>query len=632
MTTPNEQRGTVTPEDRASDRSEGVPSSKSRVSSSWSRLRAELQSSPLPPVWLFPLLLLIFSVGYYSSYALSGLDLQGEGGTIGVIAMRLNAGARPITDTFLGYNLLWFAPIALLFQVFGPSYLAIKVFFFALCTVTGQLSYRVLFRATGRPLLSLTGALIVVLVPGMQFRNYMAFLAITNMLALLEAFVFEQATFWHRLTWVAASAGFVALTYLFRIDLGTFFSVLLVGGAVLNLLLGSGALKPRVWATCGAILLLPAMFALVHWPVDWYARARGFEADFWAQYGQWWTEIESRAVVAIQHLKPGPATSSAGPVAPPIVAPHPPGAAVGAPAGDRSTRALPDPDEMLLARRAKQRELAFLLYAPLVSSLSILIVALTLSLNGLLRQNDRQKQAGFFLLLALGSALTLFPQYFFFRPDPPHLSELMAPFVIVLVYCLALTLTWIGRQHSRQLRLAAALWALFLCFHLWIYTRYGVNQPWMGAIAIKKPGEKRVEFANQVIAYLPGETRAEYERLYQVITDHSGSSDYVVSFPYSPMINFMTNRRSYRYNLYVDNSTRPLDFDRTAIAEIERYKPAVVAIDDVAMNGTPGSRFSAWAAPTLEYVQSHYRFGGRFVRTDLYIRPEEGKKDGPGKQ
>ncbi len=600
---------------------------------SWSRLRAEIQSSPLPPGWLFPFLLLVFSLGYYSSYALSGLDLQGEGGTIGVIAMRLNAGARPIADTFLGYNLLWFAPIALLFQVFGPSYLAIKIFFFGLCAITGQLSYRLLFRATGRPLLSLAGALIVVLVPGMQFRNYMAFLAIANMLALLEAFAFEQPTIWHRLSWVGAAACFVALTYLFRIDLGTFFSVLLVGAAVLNFILGSGPLKPRIFTSCAAILLLPAMFATVHWPVDQYARTKGFEAEFWAQYQQWWAEIESRAVVAIQHFgRQQPVTAPVGPVAPPIVAPHPSAPVVGAPAGDRSTRALPDPDEMLLAARAKQRELTFLLYAPLGSSLLILIIALALSLSGLLRRNDRQKQVGFFLLLALGSALTLFPQYFFFRPDPPHLSELMAPFAIVSVYCLALALDWMGRRHPWRVRFVAALWALFLCFHLWIYTRYGINQPWMGAIAIKKPGEKRVEFANQVIAYLPGDTRADYQNLYQVITDHSGPNDYVVSFPYSPMINFMTNRLSYRYNLYVDNSTRPLDFDRTAIAEIERYKPPVIAIDDVAMNGTPGSRFSVWAAPTLEYVQSRYRFAGRFVRTDLYVRPEQVEKDGPAKQ
>ena len=140
---------------------------------------------------------------------------------------------------------------------------------------------------------------------------------------------------------------------------------------------------------------------------------------------------------------------------------------------------------------------------------------------------------------------------------------------------------------------------------------------------MKKKGEQRVEFENRVIAFLPEAEKEELEELYQAVKTHSAPGDYVVSFPYSPMINFMTNRRSYRYNLYVDNSTRPENFDAQAIQEIETHKPAVIAIDDVAMNLTESSRFSVWAAPTLDFIRRHYQSLGNFMATDIYAREPE---------
>ena len=64
-----------------------------------------------------PWLLAGFAVFYYSLYVNSGLNLGGEGGTAGVVAMRLLAGQRPIVDTFLGYNVMWFLPVAGLFKL-----------------------------------------------------------------------------------------------------------------------------------------------------------------------------------------------------------------------------------------------------------------------------------------------------------------------------------------------------------------------------------------------------------------------------------------------------------------------------------------------------------------------------------
>ncbi|MGA8659390.1 MAG: hypothetical protein WB586_24970 [Chthoniobacterales bacterium] len=573
--------------------------------------------------WTFPILLFIFAAFYYGSYGLSGLDLQGEGGTIGVVALRILQGQRPMVDTFLGYNLLWFLPVVWLFQLFGPTYVGIKAFFFTLCAVMGVFGYRILWRATGRPLLSLAGAIVIILVPGMQFRNYMGFLAVGNMMFLLEAFAFPHRSLARRLLWISAACAFVAATFLFRIDLGIFYSALLLGSALVNLLLGITRWKERIITLGASLVLLPVFFGATHWPFDAYAKQKGFERVFWSQYESWWSDLQSRAAQLLAVPSPLPT-----PVRPePNIAGEPAQSSivqspVVSPRIDRSTRPLPDPKEILRGKRGRDRVLPLLIYAPPISIALILAVALWLGITGIWRGDSRKKSLSFFLLIATGSALALFPQYFLFRPDPPHLSEMMCAFVITSVCAFSVALE-LRNSGSRVWGVFGLFWSVLLFAHVALYARYGVHQPWMGSIAMKKKGEQRVQFDNGVIAFLPEGEKEELEELYETVKAHSTAGDYVVSFPYSPMINFMTNRRSYRFNLYVDNSTRPENFDAMAIQEIETYKPAVIAIDDVAMNLTESSRFSVWAAPTMAFIRQKYQALGNFVATDIYAREPE---------
>lgn len=583
--------------------------------------------------WSFPLLLFIFAGLYYGSYALSGLDLQGEGGTIGVVALRILQGQRPMADTFLGYNLLWFLPVVWLFQLFGPTYVAIKALFFTLSAVMGVFGYRILWRATGRPLLSLAGAMVIILVPGMQFRNYMGFLAVGNMMFLLEALVFPHRSLARRLLWLSGACAFVATTFLFRIDLGIFHSALLLGGALMNLVLGITRWKERIITLVASFLLLPAFFGATHWPFDVYAKQTGFARQFRSQYESWWSDLQFRAAQLV--AKPSPlSTPPAGPELNATEAPPQPPAIrspVLPPHIDRSTRPLPDLKEILPGKGGRDSVLPLLLYAPPVSIAMILVVALGLGITGIWRADSRKKSLSFLLLIATGSALSLLPQYFFFRPDPPHLSEMMCPFAITSLCALGVALEF-RNSGSRVWRLFGLFWSVILFAHIALYTRYGVKQPWMGSIAMKKKGEQRVQFDNGVVAFLPEAEKEELEELYETVKTHSTPGDYVVCFPYSPMINFMTNRRSYRFNLYVDNSTRPENFDSLAIQEIETYKPAVIAVDDVAMNLTESSRFSVWAAPTLAFIRHKYEPLGNFVATDIYAREPDssGLPEAPG--
>ena len=567
--------------------------------------------------WL-PWLLLGIAIAYYAIYALSGLDLGGEGGTTAVIAQRLLEGQRPFVDTFLGYNLLWFYPIVWLFQIFGPNFTLVRIFFFVLSILTGLLAYRTVRRVTHSGLLAFGCALVLILVPGIQFRNYLGLLGVANLAALLEAFGLPHRSQRERLVWIAVAALAIAVTFLIRIDLGIFFCGVALAGLVAYLLLGDDRINRRFRNGVVAIIVLPVAFLAVHLPVSYYAAEHGFADAFWKEYLIYWQFIEEKAmsVAAVEPVQPSAPIQCLPhlqPVADTIVA---------TPLADRSTRPLPAWTKMFTEKFGKQRILVFLLYYPVVSGSILALLALFLAVSGMVRKRPNEKSEALVLIIGLASAFTLFPQYFFFRPDPQHLSEMMCPFLVVGACSFGIALRrWFSP--GAWSRWSARLWTAFLLVHLWFYLDYGLAVPWMGSIGRKKPNEQLFQADNGVLAYLPKEQKPDYDDLYQAVIHNSAANDWVVCYPYAPTINFMTNRRSYVYNLYVDNAIRSSAFDTETIAAIQQKKPAVIVINDDPINATESSRFSVWAATTLDYIKSHYRYIGSYVRNDVYVAPSE---------
>lgn len=141
-----------------------------------------------------PALLVLTALVYYSLYYRAGLNLGGEGGTNAVLALRLMEGQRPIVDTFLGYNLLWFYPLVALFNLTGPDYVAMRIFFFVLCTINALLGYAIVRSTTRQAWLAFVVALLLLLVPGMLFRNYMGLIGVLSSLLLLKAYVLPATT------------------------------------------------------------------------------------------------------------------------------------------------------------------------------------------------------------------------------------------------------------------------------------------------------------------------------------------------------------------------------------------------------------------------------------------------------
>ena len=566
--------------------------------------------------------LVLFAFLYYSYYGLSGLQLSGEGGTVALIAQRILEGERPLADTFLGYNLFWFYPIVALFSITGPNFLDVRIFFYLLSIITGVLGYRAVWRVTGRPLLSLSAAVIIILIPGMQFRTYMGLLTVGNLYLFLEVFALENSRR-SRLLWLIGSGLFLGFTFLVRIDLGILFSTLALGLLFVYPLIDPRSWKRRIQFSTLALTLYAILTFLVHIPVDQFAAQHRFRNEFWSQYESWKDDVakylnavsrdSAKALSGLTRSalpEPTPAAATASEKGPQADTDS---------NNDHRTRPRPPISDIFLASTSGGKHLAFLIYYPIAGGAIIILLSVLLFLRGWRTDNPTLAREGFILLIVTGSALTLLPQYFLFRPDPPHVSEMMCPFVIAAA--IAYDIGWPARHPGApMIRLVGTFYVILAAIHIAFYIEYGIKRPSMGSYAIKSRSEVFFKADNGVSGYVPSDKALEYQTLYQTIIDHSTSKDYVVCFPYQPMVNFMTNRRSYLYNLYVDNASAPLKFKEQAIAEIKKYEPATILIDDFAINQIPASRFTVWAAPVYQYIKDHYDYAGTEVGNEIYLR------------
>jgi hypothetical protein len=565
----------------------------------------------------------VFAALYYALYYRSGLNFSGEGGTVAIVAMRLLDGQRPIVDTFLGYNVMWFYPVAWLFQLTGPDYTALRIFFFALCTTTGVLAFFVVRRVTGSGWFSVLGALGPVLIPGMIFRNYMAFLAMLNMLALLQAYVFEQPTRRGQISWMAAAGAALGLTYLMRIDLGAFFTLITAGLLALYPFGLKRAFASRLRIAGAGAILAVVMLGATHAPFYFDAARRGYAEAFVAQYTSWIGLVRylaTREMTKPVLSRPAPAAATetrpatTGPT--PTPTPKPRNQDIDSD-GYLQKRALAD---AVQARTPSDRAFALATYLPIAVALLIIVPAGTLLIAALARGNFALRTEALALLVATGSALTLFPQYFFFRPDTPHLSEFMAPFLVAIACALWLAFQW--RDKNLSAKIYWGLLTLVCLLDVALYFFHAFPKESSGSVAARTKRKFELVAENGVRVWLKKKERDDIAEICRVIKTYTKPADYVVCYPYAPTINFMTNRPSYEYNLYVDNAHNVSEFFKDTLAEVAKYRPAAILIDNRALNQTEDSRFFNWAPDTYEWIKAHYVYAGTFRRQEIYLRPD----------
>ena len=580
-------------------------------------------------------ILLLLALVYYGAYYSVGLSLTGEAGSNILIATRMIEGWRPIKDMFVGYNVLWFYPLVWIFKITGPSLIAAKIFFIGLSTITGLLGFLLVRRATGSAILAFVAAGLMILMPGAIYRNYMGFIGTLAAFALVRGYVLREKNNRLQSLWMGLAGLAVGICFLIRIEPSLLISVVWIGLALLYPFGVRGEFLARVRVSAMGTVLGTVALAAVHAPFVIHAASQGYSTEFLSQYTQFiglfrWElgqEIKKMGEPAEDpKTKNADQKSGVSVDSNTTVQPAPEGPNASAESQSESVRrdgrsGRPPIEGVLRWKGASFLDVA--IYFPVLAAGVIALAGALLFAIGLGTSHPAWRLSGLLLLTTTGCALALFPQYFFFRPDSVHLAEFMVPFYPALA-CAA----FVGIATARQtasvflrsigfLLIAVSVAQVIIAFNA-LYGREGSG-------SIRSARGRTVEF------HAPGGIHSrvrpselkDWEELRNVLLAHSRPGEYLVTYPYVPILNVMAGRPSYQFKLYVDNATESSHFPAMAIAELEKNKPSIVVINNRDINKTEASRFKNWAAPFYQKVSTNYVLAGTyFGKIEVFVRPD----------
>ncbi len=580
--------------------------------------------------WIWALLLLACALAYYGSYFRYSFNLRDEGGTVTLVAKRMLDGERPFLDVTLGYNVGWFYPIVGLFKLCGVNFVLLRAYCFALSTLTALLAFFTLERASRRPWVAFLVALLPVFVPGMTFKNYMPLLAVGNAFCLMQlalgprgrrardGFQLPTEDDAPRISWLRIVLGGVALglTFLIRIDVGYFFIPLWLG--TLWLKAGERGLRfgQRLALSLGGPVVILALAAALQLPAYADAHRRGFAEELHEQYIGWPSRLLEAGVAHLVQALPSsmhPAPPNSSGVATLPVAPAEKEASW-------DTENLPRPalSQAWQGKNLELRLFALLLYAPFLSLVPLILWALAATSIRLRRGEVERPLAA---LVLLGSALTTFPQYFFFRPDAPHLSE-FSPGFWVAAFGAAFLLGSSPRGAGDRRRLAGGFFVFLLILHAGVYLWRMLPDRYAGTIWARKARPVLFHGENGVDVFVSKKEAEGFRAILKLVRQHSTPADYLVAYPYHPALNILCDRRTYEHNVYVDNATREVGWSEEAIKRFQQFRPAVIILSDWAINGTEASRFSNWALPAKTWIEANYLNQGGVLEFEIFTRSE----------
>ena len=563
-------------------------------------------------------LLAAFAVLYYASYHNTGLALSGEQGSNALIAMRILGGERPIADMFIGYNLLWFYPLVWLFSVIGPHWLAMRIYFAVLAAAAALLGYALVRRVTGQAWLALVTGVFMVLMPGAIFRNYMGLIGVLAATVLLRGYVLDAGSARRQIAWMAAAGAGLAVCFLIRIEPALLMAVVWAGLVVLYPFGCRGRFAARARTVLLGTAAALAAFAAVHAPFVIHAYQRGFGPEFTGQYGQFARMLGDELRRETDHWL-APAAPPA-PASPAAVAPEPaPEAGFG---GRDGRRALPSPWSIAGPRGVYF--FAAAIWFPVLLAPLFVLAGLLLLLPSLVRGDPERKSLALVILTTTGCALAFFPQYFFFRPDTTHLNEFLLVFWPASVCSAWAVWRAAGISGTRSCR--AVSWLLIALTALQMVVSFNAlfNREASGSIRSARGMDTPFRALNGVQAKVRKDESADWEGLRDTVLAHADPGDFVITYPYVPIVNVMCDRPTYQRRLYADNATAGPEFFATEAAFINRHRPAVIVVNNRAINKTEESRFRRWAAPLQAHIDANYvPVGEYFGEIAVYARPDQ---------
>ena len=264
------------------------------------------------------------------------------------------------------------------------------------------------------------------------------------------------------------------------------------------------------------------------------------------------------------------------------------------------------------------------IYFPILSAGLLSLFGGFLLLVALSRGSDKNKSHALLILTATGCALSLFPQYYFFRPDSVHLAEFMVPFYPALA-CGLFVAVCVYKEFC-FLRVPAILVAVVCALQVLVAFNSLYGRDGSGSIKQARGRTAYFHALNGVDFRVPPKELPQWEGLRDAILHHSNPGEFVVTYPYVAVLNVLSDRPSYQHKLYADNATELPDFSDKAIEDFNKNKPAVVVINNRDINKTEISRFKNWAAPFYEHIKKNYTLEGiYFEQVEVFVRPVETK-------
>jgi hypothetical protein len=433
--------------------------------------------------------------------------------------------------------------------------------------------------------------------PGMMFKNYNPLAAVANGWALL-GFVLAQPDVRKSWRWALGGGFILGATWLVRIDLGSFFTLLWLGVLVARLFEGTARVKHFA---ASAALVLCGVLAL-HLPVFVHAYQRGFGPDLAASYSAFWRDAARR--VGIQLPAPPPSKSLG------VVLMQAP-VKINTDFGGKSRISWAEVQAAGEKKYAEKLGLFLLTYAPLISLVPLALLAAGRWFRAVVE--GREPRFALAAITLVGAALTMFPQYFFWRPDAPHLSEFGPGYWVGAVGAFAL----LG-LHGNRWQMPSRVLAVFLVVHAAVWCWRILPDRWCGTIAARDNRETLFEGENGVRVYEQKKTVEWMKDAHRVIRENSTDEDYLVAWPYHPSFNVFTNRRSYERQMYMDETKATGDWNARAIARMEARKPRIVVISNWDINGTDASRFKNWGASIYAHIQANYELLGTFDKKEQF--------------
>ncbi|MCA0201579.1 MAG: hypothetical protein LCH56_12190 [Proteobacteria bacterium] len=495
------------------------------------------------------------SLVYYAWYFDAGFNFSDEG-NYAQFVYELAHGAS-LNDLPVGYGLLWFKIGEGLFRLFGPHFLLARALFFACALVTALLVYAAVFIVTRRPWFAALIAAVPALAPAfLPTAFYGLCILINTVPQLLFARRLEEAC-----PRDAAFAGAaLAISFQIRPDFGYIFAI------PLALLLIAATLRgERRHHLIGSAL---AAFVAAHAPGLFLAVGDGYLGALVGQYLSYPVMLAKYAFHGVATLAGGVAETPA--------------------AGTLLAR-----PRLFGAADSAELRLALLVYLPIV----IIVAFPVYNVARLRGEADRVKSMTTMLVVLFAGAAAL-PHYFFYRPDLSHIANFMPGFAV-----LAGVFAWQVVAWTRGIML---IFPILIALTLGLYAAEALTHEGTGSIAGSFARTEHFEAGNGVkVRVYPGE-KALLEDLKSVIEANSKPGDTIVCVPYCPGIAFMTGRRLLFREQYVDDALplRDPQWLARAIALTEEKRPPVVIVMDWAINGTDISRFSRWAAPYMEALET----------------------------